>query len=64
MIVYLNGMDKYVNIVIDHVVKDDTYVYAYDIDGQLVGMFDVSVIMVLYVTEFQQQNMWDKVNED
>lgn len=52
------------NIVIDHLEKDDTYIYAYDIDGSLVGMFDVAIIMALYVTEFQQQNMWDKVNED
>lgn len=63
LIVYFTGIDRFANIVVDRVTKDDSFVYAYN-DNELVGMFDIGAIMVLYVSEFQQQSMWEKANED
>lgn len=50
LIVYLNGIDSFVNIAADRVQKDESFVYAYR-GEDLVGMFDVGAIMTLYLSE-------------
>lgn len=50
LIVYVHGIDSFVNICADRVEKDDVFLYAYNGD-KLVGMFDVGSIMVAYLSE-------------
>lgn len=50
LIVYLHGMDGFVNISANRIEKDDSFVYAYR-DDQLVGIFDIGTIMTLYLSE-------------
>lgn len=50
LIVYLHGIDGFVNINADKIEKDDSFVYAYRGD-QLVGMFDIGTVMTCYLSE-------------
>ena len=50
LIVYIHGMDGFVNIPVDRIEPHDPFVCAYR-DGQLVAMFDVGSIMTLYLSE-------------
>ena len=50
LIVYLHGMDGFVNISANRIEKDDSFVYAYR-DDQLVGIFDIGTVMTLYLSE-------------
>ena len=54
LIVYLHGIDSFVNINADRLEKDESFVYAYRGD-QLVGMFDVGTVMTLYLSEKRSQ---------
>lgn len=50
LIVYLHGIDGFVNIAADRVEKDDVFVTAYK-GEQIVGMFDIGSVMTLYLSE-------------
>lgn len=50
LIVYLNGVDGFINIAADRVERDDTFVIAYK-GEQVVGMFDLGAVMALYLSE-------------
>lgn len=50
LIVYLHGMDGFINIPADRITKDETFVYAFK-DDQLVGIFDIGTIMTCYLSE-------------
>lgn len=50
LIVYIHGMDGFVNIPSDRIEKDDVFLYAY-LEGNLVGLFDVGSIMSAYLSE-------------
>lgn len=50
LIVYLNGVDSFVNIAADSVQKDESHVYAYK-GKELVGIFDLGMVSVLYLSE-------------
>lgn len=50
LIVYIHGIDGFVNIPADRITKDDTFVYAFK-DDQLVGMFDIGTVMTMYLSE-------------
>lgn len=50
LIVYIHGLDSFVNISADRIEKDDSFVYAYRGD-LLVGMFDIGTVMTLYLSE-------------
>lgn len=50
LIVYLHGIDGFVNINADRITKDETFVYAFK-DDQLVGIFDIGTIMTCYLSE-------------
>lgn len=50
LIVYLHGMDGFVNISANRIEKDDSFVYAFKED-QLVGIFDIGTIMTCYLSE-------------
>ena len=47
---YLNGVDSFVNIAADSVQKDESHVYAYK-GKELVGIFDLGMVSVLYLSE-------------
>lgn len=50
LIVYVHGIDSFVNIFADRIEKDDVFLYAYSGD-KLVGLFDVGTIMTAYLSE-------------
>lgn len=51
LIVYVHGMDNcFVNIEADRVERDDVFVTAYR-NNQVVGMFDIGSVMMLYLSE-------------
>lgn len=51
LIVYFNNhSDQYVNINADKLTKNDEFICAYN-GNNLVGMFDVGVIMAIYLSD-------------
>lgn len=50
LIVYVHGIDSFVNICADRIEKDDVFLYAYSGD-KLIGLFDVGTIMTAYLSE-------------
>lgn len=50
LIVYIHGLDSFVNISADRIEKDESFVYAFK-DDQLVGIFDIGTIMTCYLSE-------------
>lgn len=50
LIVYVHGLDAFVNIACDRIEKDDVFLYAY-VENKLVGLFDVGTIMTAYLSE-------------
>ena len=50
LLVYVHGVDGYVNICADRIEKDENFLFAY-CENNLVGMFDLGTIMVAYLSE-------------
>lgn len=50
LIVYLNGVEGFINIAADRVVRENEFIIAYRAEN-MVGMFDVGAIMAMYLSE-------------
>ena len=50
LIVYLNNSDQFINIAADSIERQDEFIFAYS-EGKLVGVFDVGVVAVAYLSE-------------
>lgn len=50
LIVYLNGVEGFINIAADRVVRENEFIVAYRREN-MVGMFDVGAVMAMYLSE-------------
>ena len=50
LIVYLNGVEGFINIAADKVVRENEFIIAYRAEN-IVGMFDIGAVMAMYLSE-------------
>lgn len=50
LLVYVHGVDGFVNISADRIEKDDNFLIAYN-GERLVGVFDLGTVMTAYLSE-------------
>lgn len=50
LLVYVHGVDGYVNISADRIEKDENFLFAY-CENNLVGVFDLGTVMTAYLSE-------------
>lgn len=50
LIVYLNGVEGFINIAADRVERENEFIIAYRAE-KIVGMFDIGAVMAMYLSE-------------
>lgn len=50
LIVYLNGVEGFINIAADRVEREIDFIIAYRAEN-IVGMFDIGAVMAMYLSE-------------